>query len=851
MKHFRHAVLTFVILLIIISGKNDFVHAANTSKTQNVLILNSYHKGFSSTDDQTEGIISALKSSDKSIKISVEYLDYMRYPKKQTLDIMNNLLSFKYSNQKTDLVICTDDAAVEFALDNRSTMFPDVPIVFSGVNEHSASMFIKWYPNITGEAESINPSATIQAALKLNPSLKNVYVIYDHSQNGLACGELCIDAIKKIKGLNAIPWTDKSYNDLIDEVGNLDKNSVVILANYFVDKTNLDINFDSFTTDLSNASPAPVLYLHGFSPEIGTLGGSALTGKLQGEVAGKIGLRILNGERAYSIPIVYETPANMIFDYNQFKKYSISINDLPKGSEIINEPFSFIKTYQKLVYIVLSIIVFLITNIVVLINHISKIKKFQLKLQDNNETLTQTYEELAATEEELRTQYNELTIAQENLEVYKEELSYLAYHDSLTGLYNRNYLYEHISNSIKEIDKNNVINALMFIDADNFKFVNDTLGHSFGDKFIIEISKRLLTLKNENSALFRLGGDEFVYCLKSIKNKQQAESFADEILKIFYEPFFIEDNMINTTISVGISLYPHDGDSADILLKYADMAMYKVKGNGKNGYSFFDKSLSDEMHNRVNIEKYLKKALPNNEFIVYYQPQVNIEGNRVDGFEALIRWKSPELGMVSPLNFISLAEELGLILPIGEWILRSACSFIKELNGKRNTKYKISVNISVLQLLQDNFTEMVLNVLSEVGLEPSYLELEITESIIMESPDLNISKLKLLLSRGISIALDDFGTGYSSLSYLRAMPINTLKIDKSFVDNISNTDDTVSITDTIISLGHNLGLTIVAEGVENTEQLNYLKEHHCDKIQGYLFSKPLRASELEIFLDNS
>jgi diguanylate cyclase (GGDEF)-like protein/PAS domain S-box-containing protein len=434
------------------------------------------------------------------------------------------------------------------------------------------------------------------------------------------------------------------------------------------------------------------------------------------------------------------------------------------------------------------------------------------------------------------------------LKDYESELQYVAYHDALTGLNNRLLLYDTIGLRLSEHKTATLMDAMLFIDTDNFKFVNDTLGHSFGDKFLLKVAMRLLAFLEDNCELFRLGGDEFIFYIKNVSNKSSIEAYANKIIEGFSEPFSIDGNSISTSVSIGISLFPYDGTDVDSLLKYADMAMYKVKERGKNGFCFYNSIISDEIQARVNIEKYFKKALDNNEFILHYQPQVNVQTKKIEAFEALVRWESPELGLVSPLKFIHVAEETGFIVPLGEWILKSSCEFLKALNTAKSTDYKISVNISVMQLLQDNFTEMVERILAETDLEPTLLELEITESIIMESPDLIVGKLKLLREKGISIALDDFGTGYSSLAYLRKIPITTLKIDKLFIDDISSAGCNTALTDSIIDLGHKIGLTIVAEGVETNAQLEYLEFNKCDIIQGYLFSKPLPPSEIHKIL---
>lgn len=438
------------------------------------------------------------------------------------------------------------------------------------------------------------------------------------------------------------------------------------------------------------------------------------------------------------------------------------------------------------------------------------------------------------------------------LKYYEAELEYIAYHDSLTGLYNRLYMYETIGTRLKKIEENTsrkIVDAMLFMDIDNLKFINDTLGHSFGDKFILEIAMRLLSLTNNNCELFRLNGDEFIFYIKNVSGKEEIESFASKVIDCFNQTLSIDGHVISASVSIGISLYPIDGKDVDTLLRFADMAMYKVKQKGKNGYCFFNTLIKEEIQARVNIERHLKKALDNDEFILHYQPQIDVETKNIIGFEALVRWLSPDMGLVPPLKFIHIAEETGFIVPLGEWILRTSCQFCKNINRERNTNYKISVNISVMQLLQDNFNDMVERALKDTGLSANLLELEITESIIMESPELIVGKLKQLRQKGISVALDDFGTGYSSLAYLKNIPITTLKIDKLFIDDISSDDSNTTLTDSIISLGHKIGLTIVAEGVETTDQLKYLENNKCDMIQGYLFSKPLPPEDISKLLN--
>lgn len=443
---------------------------------------------------------------------------------------------------------------------------------------------------------------------------------------------------------------------------------------------------------------------------------------------------------------------------------------------------------------------------------------------------------IKADQQKILESYRELTDGE-------EKLHHMAYHDLLTGLPGRLALYENLSAVLaRNIDTRK---ALLFVDLDNFKFINDSMGHSFGDQLLKKSGERLAQILKDNGTVYKLGGDEFVIVTGDVRKQEDAESLADQILAAFQEPFGLGESMLYIKISIGISLYPEHGKDIDELLKCADIAMYGAKRSGRNCRVVYSQPMNDMIAERVLIEKHLHMALEKDEFELHYQPQLDIKENRVTGLEALIRWNSHELGPVPPMKFIRIAEETQLIMPIGEWVLKKACSFIKTLHSQGHTNITLSVNISILQLLQNNFTHMVLGVLEFYGLNPQCLELEITESVLMESYEAIEDRVKYLCSKGIKIALDDFGKGYSSLSYLKQLPISTLKIDKSFIDGISSESESESLTGQIVMMGRNMGLSVIAEGVETQEQVNYLIRHKCHKIQGYLFSKPLPERDAE------
>lgn len=425
---------------------------------------------------------------------------------------------------------------------------------------------------------------------------------------------------------------------------------------------------------------------------------------------------------------------------------------------------------------------------------------------------------------------------------HESQLKENAYHDPLTGLPNRLSLYEDFEKHMNTVPQKTM--ALFFIDSDNFKLINDTMGHTIGDLLIKKMGDRLTDLfEGSHNTVYRLGGDEFVF-LTQYDQIDEVHGYAQEIKRTFNAPLDIDENTLCITVSIGIAIYPSNGNNIQELIRNADIALYMAKESGKNCYVLFSNDMHEKVMERMLIEKHLRSAIENNELDVYYQPQVDAVTGAISGFEALLRWKNSELGFVPPLKFIGVAEETRLINPIGKWALQQACSFLKKMHEIQHSHISIAVNISIFQLLQEDFIDVVEEILNSSGLAPEYLELEITESILMDSYKVISSNLDRLKKLGIKIALDDFGKGYSSLSYLKQLPIDTLKIDKSFIDSIHTDRDNVGLTGMIVKLGQNMGLTIVAEGVEGQEQLDYLIETGCHKIQGYLISKPLPENEI-------
>ncbi|WP_391557032.1 EAL domain-containing protein [Robertmurraya sp.] len=428
----------------------------------------------------------------------------------------------------------------------------------------------------------------------------------------------------------------------------------------------------------------------------------------------------------------------------------------------------------------------------------------------------------------------------------EEQVELLAYYDSLTGIANRNLLYEHLSEAVTRNEKRGQTFAVMFLDLDRFKMINDTYGHSFGDLLLQKVSTRLTNSIGEEGKIFRYGGDEFIIVLETDKRSKVSET-AEKIIFMLASPFVIKDRQMFISTSIGISIYPKDGENVEALIQNSDIAMYNAKENGKNNYQYYTSSLNLSHRWRMELETGLRNAITNNELSLHYQPQVDLVSNQIIGLEALIRWKHPDYGFISPAEFIPLAEETGLIFSIGKWVLKTACTQCKQWIDMGLPIDSVAVNVSPLQFREKNFVASVNQILEESDLPPKYLELEITESVT-SNVDQALSIMKEIKEIGVNFAIDDFGTGYSSLNYLRHFPIHKLKIDKSFIDEINQNKDGEEIVKTIIELGNRLRFQVIAEGVEHEQQMSFLKENNCFLAQGYFFSKPLPAEEIKVLL---
>ncbi|MGZ5492359.1 MAG: putative bifunctional diguanylate cyclase/phosphodiesterase [Thermoanaerobaculia bacterium] len=437
----------------------------------------------------------------------------------------------------------------------------------------------------------------------------------------------------------------------------------------------------------------------------------------------------------------------------------------------------------------------------------------------------------------------------EAAELAAVEIGHLAYHDALTGLPNRPLFIDRLIVALAQAHRARHKLAVFFLDLDRFKDINDSLGHTVGDILLKAVAERVRHCVREGDTIARFGGDEFTLLIPKIENIEDAAKIAQKIIETLKIPFFVNERELFVTTSIGVSLYPEDGSDPETLVRNADTAMYRAKEQGRDNYQLYAPAMNARALERLGLENMLRKALSQQELVLHYQPQISAQTGLTVGVEALVRWQHPERGLLSPAHFIQVAEVSGLIVPIGEWILRTACKQLKTWKRKIDDQFIVAVNLSARQFQQPDLVEMIRTAIQDTGIEASSLEIEITESNAMQNAENTMYTLRELKGLGVRISMDDFGTGYSSLNYLKRFPIDTLKLDQLFVKDVATDPTDAAIVSAVIQMAHSLNLKVVAEGVERQDQLEFLRRHDCDIIQGYLFSKPVPADQLEAFIN--
>ena len=771
-----------------------------------VLVVHSYHSGLEWTDSVQRGLAESLMASGSKIDLHVEYMDLLRY--RDRIGILKEniarTLALKFKDQAPDAIVVSDNDALDFVLAERPKWAPRAPIIFGGINGLSHEMLAQ-QGNLTGVAEEASFAETLTVMEQLLPG-RRILVIGDQTSTFRAnVGRLvAINAQRPSSALIDV-HDDPVLSHIEARLRLVGPDTSVFMMARPVDDDGETVDIPSAIRAVSAASSQPVFSGWEFMLGHGIVGGKLISGEAHGQTTARQLIQILKGRSADSIPIEWESPNRYMFDYRQLLRFGLQDHPLPEGSVVINQPVSFYELHRDKVHAAVAVFALLLSIVLVLVIEVLRRKRAEVKL------------------------------------------NYLANHDALTQLTNRSLLQQRFAEARSLAERHNKALALLFLDLDHFKDINDSLRHLVGDKLLQETAARLTANVRNSDTVCRIGGDEFVILLNLLERGEDAAATADKIGEMMRFPINIAGNSLSISFSIGISMYPWDGQEFADLLRNADIAMYQAKNRGRNDYCFFNASMNAEIQRRIKVNHYLSGAFERTELALHIQPQQSLNDGSIVGAEALLRWQSPQLGAVSPAEFIPVAETSGLIIPLGAWVFDEACRIVASWQDAGYAPIPLAVNVSVAQLRRPDFCDMVETCLMKHGVAPTRIEIEITESVFMEKTSIIESNLRKLRALGLFLAIDDFGTGYSNLGYLSATNADRIKIDNSFIRDILTTQSKVEIVRAIIQIGRSLGMKTIAEGVEHPAQENFLRELGCDVLQGYLLSPPVPPERFAVF----
>lgn len=942
-KYMRYLLIRIFAGLIICCGamsSASALEAAAQGRARNILIINSYHKGYLWTDEQSSAMEKQLLTALPDAVVDVFYLDWKRRPTDRNIAASRALLLSRYGDGGPDAILTTDDAALSFALETRKLWRRPAPVVFSGVFDYSADALIGGEKAVGGIFQMLNASGTIALARLLQPAFKSVHLIHDSSETSQAFENEVRDVVSRTEPpLELRVLRDLPLEGLLERLARLPDDAFVLLGSYASDSEGVVLPPERFAGLFAKASKAPVFTPYNYLLGSGVVGGSLLGGALEGAAAADMALGALAGEplRRAAPP---EGGSYIGVDDQQMRRFDFDFSLLPKGAVVANRPKAFFDAYPEIAAGGSAVIIVLSGLAAALWGNILQRRRMQTALRDSYDHLLASREESRRNEEryrlaleasqdviwewdivnDRRTFSGKLiniigksapkicsveqwmsVVHPEDREVLRNKISnylagsdsdyslnyrvvrddgkivwlkaagvalfddagrpyymagsyadvteemerrqlmnHLAYYDRLTGLPNRVKLQELTDAAIHGLAPGDSL-LLIFIDLDNFKYINDSFGHRMGDALLVATAERLQTTLNKDGAvLARLGGDEFVALIGG-EAARDIGGFERRVRRAFVAPFDVGGQQFYVGCSAGVACAPEDGRSFDELLMNADTAMYRSKGDRSGNFVRFTPEMNRLAVHRVRLHNRLRGAIERQAFFLHYQPQVDARSGALRGFEALLRWRDEELGLVSPAEFIPACEETGLIVPLGEWVLGEACAMARRMNELSPRRLKIGVNVSVVQLMQSGFADRALNIIAQAGSDPSMLELEVTESVMMDAHNVGVSQLRDLAAAGLDIALDDFGAGFSSLNYLRRLPIRALKLDKSFIDRLPDDASDSRLIHSIVRIARDMDLEVVAEGVESAAQQRALGEFGCHWLQGYLIGRPMPA----------
>ncbi len=814
-----------------------------------VLLISAYHPGFQTFFQQVDGIRSVINGNN--ISLDIEFMDTKRFYSDTHLNQFYQYLASKLNQLPSyDVIIVADDNALNFALNHKDELFPNTPIVFLGINNLTLAQTASSETLITGVVENTSIPETLGVAMRLQPIADTVVAIVDDTTSGQADLATYYTAAEQIPELtfNDLDTTNMSFEELQAAIRNLPDNTILLLLSLYTDNSGQRINFQQGVDLLIETSSLPIYhpYEHGIGS--GLVGGKVVSHFQQGRTAGSMALSILRGVSPSDIDSLYDSPNVFLYDMSVIEAYDLPAYQLPVNTTLLNDHQTFLEKYG--IHITSIGFALFIQCVIIFMLYKSNASRAEAeaKLRKSHEDLSHANEELSATNETLVTTNEALIHTYREVEEKNHKIHRLIYKDPLTGMNNRAALTQMIDDTLNRSPRN--LNILLFIDIDNFKNINDAYGHDIGDKVIRSAGEKLKELENEHIAIGRFGGDEFVILGTNFVDQPSITAFLDRLQTHFREPVRINSSMFYLSISIGVSIHPYHGSKRSDLLKKADMALYEAKRNGKDRYVIFNDHLLTDIEETLRFQSALRQALDNDELYLNFQPIILAKENRIAGFEALIRWKSDIFGQVSPIRIIENAEEMGLIVELGDYVLRKACAFVCHMNTVSKTPIRVGINVSALQLIFDDFYEKVWHILRETRCKPEMIAFELTESNVLKSIDRTVATLNKLRDDGFRIALDDFGTGYSSLKYFRDLPLSVLKIDRSFSQLIHENVYNQRFVKMVVNIANEKNVHIIIEGIECKEELDTAVALGCHMIQGFYFSRPISEEDAAKLIQN-
>ena len=803
-----------LVLALIFFWGIPLAHRAFADMSPNILFLSSYHAGFDTLPDQMEGIRSAL--SQRNWRFDIEYMDTKRLNTDEQRGVFREHLAHKFSElDRYDLVLVGDDNALQFVMDERESLFSGIPVVFLCINDFDRALQASGDRLTTGVVEQASLPDNVRLALRLEPDLQRLVGLVDSTMTGL--GDLLqFEALASqfpdltFEVLNSSKYT---FEELAQKISTYERGTSLLYLTMFEDSTGRIHTIGESVALLARSARVPVYRSSIGGVGQGLLGGTMVSYVDQGRIAAEMAIRILDGERPADIPPMMESPNRIILDAVVLKKYDIPTRRVPDDAIVLHAEKSVLEENAGLILTVGAVMGFL--TILLLVIAIDNLKRRHVE-----------------------------RALQESEEKYRE----LSRHDPLTGLSNRSGLQAWVNVHLPAVDtvdpNDEVRGAFLYLDLDNFKNINDAYGHNLGDEILVQVGRRLRALQSGEVLVTRIGGDEFVLAVSHEHTVNTVTTLLTNLRQILAEPCVVGDREFYLSASCGIAYYPLHGKDHHELLQNVDAAMYKAKSLGKDRYVFFSQDMQEALRQQIETMQDLRAALDRNELVLHYQPQYVTATGDIAGYEALVRWQHPTRGLLYPGAFIPAAEEGGLIVRLGNAVLEEACRFANRLRAEGITGRILSVNVSAVQLQQGDFIQTVLGCLRRHGVPRGSIMLELTESALIDNLAIAADTLRELRREGVPICLDDFGTGYSSLTYLKELPLDLLKLDRSFIADLGDPEAGGNLSGDIIRVAHRLGIPVVGEGVETPLQRETLEGLKCDMMQGYLTGRPMPEADV-------